>query len=218
VLKYLIGHHVINAKPAWPASSIGAVCIDSPWNVFGSQPSMCCARPATGCIHSSHDRCPSSRPCARDHILRGALCRPMLLVDPQSYRNGMAYYGSAPICAYAQAATTMSCVYVFETQAVSSFVTLSFEPPLVMFAIQRNADSYPAMVQTKPLGLTLLRDPQAPLSPCVGPATHRAAGDDCLPMRTGPSNWRSRFYTGPAQSRPDASILTSAIRFRYITV
>jgi flavin reductase (DIM6/NTAB) family NADH-FMN oxidoreductase RutF len=31
---------------------------------------------------------------------------------------------------------------------VSSFATLSFEPPLVMFAIQHNADSYPALVRT----------------------------------------------------------------------
>lgn len=44
---------------------------------------------------------------------------------------------------------------------VSSFVTLSFEPPLVMFAIQHNADSYPAMVSSKAFGVSLLCAQQA---------------------------------------------------------
>jgi flavin reductase (DIM6/NTAB) family NADH-FMN oxidoreductase RutF len=39
---------------------------------------------------------------------------------------------------------------------VSSFGTLSFEPPLVMFAIQHNADSYMAMVESKAFGVSLL--------------------------------------------------------------
>lgn len=46
---------------------------------------------------------------------------------------------------------------------VSSFVTLSFEPPLVMFAIQHNADSYPAMVSSKAFGVSLLTEQQAEL-------------------------------------------------------
>ena len=44
---------------------------------------------------------------------------------------------------------------------VSSFVTLSFDPPLVMFAIQHNADSYPAMVESKAFGVSLLRAEQS---------------------------------------------------------
>ena len=39
---------------------------------------------------------------------------------------------------------------------VSSFVTLSFDPPLVMFAIQHNADSYTSMVESKAFGVSLL--------------------------------------------------------------
>jgi flavin reductase (DIM6/NTAB) family NADH-FMN oxidoreductase RutF len=39
---------------------------------------------------------------------------------------------------------------------VSSFVTLSFEPPLAMFAIQHNADSYKSMVESKAFGVSLL--------------------------------------------------------------
>jgi flavin reductase (DIM6/NTAB) family NADH-FMN oxidoreductase RutF len=39
---------------------------------------------------------------------------------------------------------------------VSSFSTLSFDPPLVMFAIQHNADSYTAMVESKAFGVSLL--------------------------------------------------------------
>jgi flavin reductase (DIM6/NTAB) family NADH-FMN oxidoreductase RutF len=44
---------------------------------------------------------------------------------------------------------------------VSSFVTLSFEPPLVMFAIQHNADSYPSMVSSKAFGVSLLSENQS---------------------------------------------------------
>lgn len=44
---------------------------------------------------------------------------------------------------------------------VSSFGTLSFEPPLVMFAIQHNADSYTAMVESKAFGVSLLSVEQA---------------------------------------------------------
>jgi len=39
---------------------------------------------------------------------------------------------------------------------VSSFVTLSFEPPLVMFAIQHNANSYPSIVASRVFGVSLL--------------------------------------------------------------
>src|ERR671936_1262272 len=39
---------------------------------------------------------------------------------------------------------------------VSSFVTLSFEPPLVMFAIQHSADSYASMVSSHAFGVSLL--------------------------------------------------------------
>jgi flavin reductase (DIM6/NTAB) family NADH-FMN oxidoreductase RutF len=43
----------------------------------------------------------------------------------------------------------------------SSFVTLSFDPPLVMFAIQHNTGSYVSMVSSKSFGVSLLRDTQA---------------------------------------------------------
>lgn len=39
---------------------------------------------------------------------------------------------------------------------VSSFGTLSFDPPLVMFAIQHSAQSYPAVVSSKSFGVSLL--------------------------------------------------------------
>jgi len=38
----------------------------------------------------------------------------------------------------------------------SSFVTLSFDPPMVMFAIQQNADSYASIVSSKAFGVSLL--------------------------------------------------------------
>ncbi len=43
---------------------------------------------------------------------------------------------------------------------VSSFVTLSFDPPLVMFAIQHAADSFASMVESKAFGVSLLRAEQ----------------------------------------------------------
>lgn len=39
---------------------------------------------------------------------------------------------------------------------VSSFVTLSFDPPLVMFAIQHDASSYPSIVASRAFGVSLL--------------------------------------------------------------
>lgn len=39
---------------------------------------------------------------------------------------------------------------------VSSFVTLSFEPPLVMFAIQHGGASFRSMVESKQFGVSLL--------------------------------------------------------------
>lgn len=39
---------------------------------------------------------------------------------------------------------------------VSSFVTLSFDPPMVMFAIQQSATCYPSMVSSREFGVSLL--------------------------------------------------------------
>src|SRR5512139_183634 len=47
---------------------------------------------------------------------------------------------------------------------VSSFVTLSFEPPLVMFAIQHNANSYPAIVSCRHFGVSVLSAAQADIA------------------------------------------------------
>ena len=44
---------------------------------------------------------------------------------------------------------------------VSSFVTLSFDPPLVMFAIQHDANSYPAIVSCRAFGVSVLAAGQA---------------------------------------------------------
>jgi flavin reductase (DIM6/NTAB) family NADH-FMN oxidoreductase RutF len=44
---------------------------------------------------------------------------------------------------------------------VSTFVTLSFDPPLVMFAIQHDANSYPAVVSCRHFGVSVLGAGQA---------------------------------------------------------
>jgi flavin reductase (DIM6/NTAB) family NADH-FMN oxidoreductase RutF len=47
---------------------------------------------------------------------------------------------------------------------VSSFVTLSFNPPLVMFAIQQNAESYTSIVSSQAFGVSLLNQNQAAIA------------------------------------------------------
>jgi flavin reductase (DIM6/NTAB) family NADH-FMN oxidoreductase RutF len=47
---------------------------------------------------------------------------------------------------------------------VSSFVTLSFDPPLVMFAIQHATASYASMVTCKSFGVSLLNAEQADIA------------------------------------------------------
>jgi len=46
----------------------------------------------------------------------------------------------------------------------SSFVTLSFEPPMVMFALQQKADSYASIVSSKAFGVSLLSSNQSELA------------------------------------------------------
>ena len=47
---------------------------------------------------------------------------------------------------------------------VSSFVTLSFEPPLVMFAIQHAASSYPTIVASRTFGVSVLAAEQSEIA------------------------------------------------------
>jgi flavin reductase ActVB len=49
---------------------------------------------------------------------------------------------------------------------VSSFVTLSFDPPLVMFAIQHDTASYAPMVTSRSFGVSLLNSEQADVARC----------------------------------------------------
>jgi flavin reductase ActVB len=49
---------------------------------------------------------------------------------------------------------------------VSSFVTLSFDPPLVMFAIQHDTASYASMVTSRSFGVSLLNAGQADVARC----------------------------------------------------
>ncbi len=46
----------------------------------------------------------------------------------------------------------------------SSFVTLSFNPPLVMFAVQQTADCYASLVSSQAFGVSLLSDQQEALA------------------------------------------------------
>lgn len=47
---------------------------------------------------------------------------------------------------------------------VSSFVTLSFDPPIVMFALQQNADCYSSIASSKAFGVSLLERSQFPIA------------------------------------------------------
>jgi flavin reductase ActVB len=46
----------------------------------------------------------------------------------------------------------------------SSFVTLSFDPPMVMFALQQHADSYASMVSSKAFGVSILQAHQGEIA------------------------------------------------------
>jgi flavin reductase (DIM6/NTAB) family NADH-FMN oxidoreductase RutF len=46
----------------------------------------------------------------------------------------------------------------------SSFVTLSFDPPMVMFALQQHADSYASMVSSKAFGVSVLGSHQSEIA------------------------------------------------------
>jgi len=46
----------------------------------------------------------------------------------------------------------------------SSFVTLSFSPPMVMFALQQSADSYSSIVSSRAFGVSLLDPTQSQLA------------------------------------------------------
>jgi len=46
----------------------------------------------------------------------------------------------------------------------SSFVTLSFNPPMVMFALQQSADSYSSIVSSQAFGVSLLDQTQCELA------------------------------------------------------
>lgn len=46
----------------------------------------------------------------------------------------------------------------------SSFVTLSFDPPMVMFALQQSADSYASIVSSKGFGVSLLKSEQSEIA------------------------------------------------------
>ncbi len=72
---------------------------------------------------------------------------------------------------------------------VSSFVTLSFNPPLVMFAIQHNADSYTAMAQSKAFGVSLLGAHQADIGQRFATKGSRKIAE-------------TRFETGPVLNVP----------------
>lgn len=57
----------------------------------------------------------------------------------------------------------------------SSFVTLSFEPPIMMFALQQNADSYASIVSSKAFGVSLLSSRQSDIAAAI---FQQGAGED----------------------------------------
>jgi flavin reductase (DIM6/NTAB) family NADH-FMN oxidoreductase RutF len=66
-------------------------------------------------------------------------------------------------------AVCIAAAYDAHTDAVvgltaSSFVTLSFDPPLVMFALQHNADSYASIVSSKAFGISVLASHQSEIA------------------------------------------------------
>jgi flavin reductase ActVB len=60
---------------------------------------------------------------------------------------------AGPVCIVAACDRTTGAIVGL---TASSFVTLSFDPPMVMFALQQNADSYASIVSSKAFGVSLL--------------------------------------------------------------
>jgi flavin reductase (DIM6/NTAB) family NADH-FMN oxidoreductase RutF len=60
---------------------------------------------------------------------------------------------AGPVCIVAAYDRTTDAVVGL---TASSFVTLSFEPPMVMFALQHKADSYASIVSSEAFGVSLL--------------------------------------------------------------
>jgi flavin reductase (DIM6/NTAB) family NADH-FMN oxidoreductase RutF len=60
---------------------------------------------------------------------------------------------AGPVCIAAAYDRTTGAVVGL---TASSFVTLSFDPPMVMFALQQHADSYASLVSSKAFGVSLL--------------------------------------------------------------
>src|SRR4030081_3767353 len=63
-------------------------------------------------------------------------------------------------------AVCIAAAYDAQTDAVvgltaSSFVTLSFDPPMIMFALQHKADSYASIVSSKAFGISVLASNQS---------------------------------------------------------
>src|SRR5579864_2128700 len=65
---------------------------------------------------------------------------------------------AGPVCIAAAYDRTTGAVVGL---TASSFVTLSFEPPMVMFALQQHADSYASIVSSKAFGVSLLGHEQS---------------------------------------------------------
>jgi flavin reductase (DIM6/NTAB) family NADH-FMN oxidoreductase RutF len=60
---------------------------------------------------------------------------------------------AGPVCIVAAYDRTTDVVVGL---TASSFVTLSFDPPMVMFALQHKADSYASIVSSKAFGVSIL--------------------------------------------------------------
>jgi flavin reductase (DIM6/NTAB) family NADH-FMN oxidoreductase RutF len=60
---------------------------------------------------------------------------------------------AGPVCVVAAYDRTSDAIVGL---TASSFVTLSFDPPMVMFAIQQNAESYASIVSSRAFGVSLL--------------------------------------------------------------
>lgn len=82
-------------------------------------------------------------------------------------RIGRAAAGAVAIVAVSDRGTG-----VISGLTVSSFVTLSFDPPMVMFAIQQSAGCYPAIASSKEFGVSLLGSGQSAVAQLF--ATKRA--------------------------------------------
>ena len=79
--------------------------------------------------------------------------------DPRQLRDALGLFGTG-VCLV----TTVDGQGVAHALTVNSFASVSLEPPLVLWSLQRDSDAYALYAEAPKFAIAVLRDEQEPLS------------------------------------------------------